>query len=156
MMNFQDNQTSDLKYDGWKQAQSTITFTGNTANSIGDHDGTSDPFTIFSVTGDVLFKLLAVCTTTLQGASAIIAVGDTNNTASIIATTTASNIAAGELWHDATPDAGVEAATVSAEKIIVNGQDILGSIAVANITAGVIRFNCLWKPISRDGLVEGV
>lgn len=143
----------ELKYNGWRQTQKTITFDGGTTNAIGDDGGTNDPFTIFEVTGEVLVKVVGICTTNLAGANATLEVGVVGGTATLIAQSTATDIDAGEIWHDATPDAFVEASSVMAEKIIANGKDIVGTVATADITAGVIRFVCLWKPISSDGKV---
>lgn len=131
----------------------TITFTGGTANSTGDYDGTGDPFTIFTVTGNVLVRVLAVCTTNLAGA-ATLEVGITGDTAEILAQVAdAESIDAGDLWHDATVDSGCETSSVLTEKIIVNGADIIGSIGTANITSGVIDFYCYWQPLSEGASV---
>jgi len=144
---------SDLKWNGWRQTQKDITFAGGTTNAIGDYDGTGDPFTIFTVTGNVLVKVVGICTTDLAG-TATIEVGIVGNTASILAQVSdASSIDAGDIWHDATVDSGVELSSVMAEKIVANGADIVGSIGTANITSGVIRFLCLWKPLDTEGKV---
>jgi len=149
-----DLEYSEAKHNYWRQVEKTITFAGGTANAIGDYDGTGDPFSIFTVTGDVIVKVIGVCTTNLAG-SATIEVGISGNTASILPQVAdASDIDAGEIWHDATVDSGVELSSVMLEKIVVNGADIIGNIGTANITAGVIKFICLWKPLSSDGKVE--
>jgi len=147
---------SDSKHNKWRHAQSTITFDGGTVNAIGDHDGTGDPFTIFTVTGDVIVKVVGVCTTLLDGASGTVEVGTSLDTDAILPTTTATDIDAMEIWHDASPDNSVELSSVLVEEIVAGGDDIIGTVATANITAGVIRFICLWKPLSRDGNVAGV
>lgn len=134
-------------------AEKVITFAGGTANAIGDHDGTGDPFTIFTVTGTVLVKLMGICETDLAGASATLEVGVTGNTAILIAQSTATDIDAGEIWHDATPDAKVEASTVLTEKVIAGGLDIIGTVATANITGGAIRFVCFWYPLTEGSSV---
>ena len=126
----------------------TITFVGGTPNAIGDFDGTGDPFTIFEVEGTVAMKVLAVCSTALEGASATISVGTALTPAGLIASTTATNLIANEIWHDATPDASIELTSVLTEKIV--SQDVIGSIATANITAGVVTFYCYWRPLT-DG-----
>jgi len=149
-----DLKHSDFQYDGWRQIEKEITFDGSTTNAIGDHDGEGNPFDIFTVTGTVRVKVYAVCTTLLAGASATLEVGVTGATAGIIALTTATDIDASEIWHDASPDAGVELSSVVAENIVANGLDIKGEVKTQNITAGVIKFYCLWKPVSRDGKVE--
>lgn len=132
----------------------TITFDGGTENGIGDHDGTGDPFTIFNVTGAVLVKVFGVCTTDLAGATATVEVGVSGSTASLIAQTTATDIDENDIWHDATPDAPIEAYSVATQNIIGNSQDIIGTVATANITAGVIDFYCIYQPLSDGAKIE--
>ena len=132
--------------------EKVMTFAGGTTNDPGDHDGTGDPATLFTVTGTVLMKIFALCEATLVGATATIEVGTAINTAGLIAQTTATNIAINEIWHDATPDASVEASTVVAERIV--NQNVIQTVGTANITSGVIRYIAVWKPISLDGDVS--
>lgn len=133
-------------------ASKTVTFAGGTTNDIGDFDGTGNPATLFNVTGTVRMKLFATCGTNLAGASATLAVGTALSTAGLIASTTATNIAANEIWHDATPDASVELWTVATEKIV--RQNVIQTVGTANITGGVLTYHCIWAPISADGNVE--
>lgn len=151
-----DNNRAVITNQDWSgnYVKKTITFTGGTANSIGDFDGSGNPFTIASVTGSVLVRVLAVCTTNLAGASATLEVGIAGDTAEIIAQSTATDIDAGEIWHDATPDSGCETSSVLAEKLIVNGADIIGTVGTANITAGVIDFYIYWQPLSEGSTVS--
>lgn len=129
-------------------------FAGGTTNARGDFDGTSGTLTLFTVTGDVIVRLLAVCTTTLTiAATATLEVGVSGNTACLIAQTAGDAPDAGEIWHDASPDSGVEASSVLGEKIIVNGADIIETTATANINTGVIKYVCFWQAISSDGNV---
>jgi len=136
------NETQAL---GGQLVSKTITFAGGTTNAIGNHDGTGDPFTIFEVEGTVALKVLAICTTSLEGASATLRVGTALSDAGLIASTTATDIDANEIWHDATPDASVEATSVLTEKIV--SQDVIGTVGTANITSGVITFTAIWKPL---------
>ena len=134
-------------------AEKAITFAGGTTNAIGDHDGTQDPFTIFTVTGTVKVRIFAVVETTLVGA-ATLEVGMVGATAALLAQLAdATVLAAGEIWHDGTPDAFVELATVAPEKIVANSKNIIGTVGTANITAGKLRFICAWYPLSADGKV---
>lgn len=153
MVGSTDLKHSDLKHGALRQVEKEITFVGGTANAIGDYDGTGDPFDIFTVTGTVKIKLYAICSTLLEGGSATIEVGVTGGTALLIAQTTATTIDLNEIWHDATSDSPVELDTVAPEKIVANSLNIIGTTATANITAGVIKFICIWKPITRDGNV---
>jgi len=108
---------------------------------------------LFTVTGTVRVKLLAVCEVNLAGATATLEVGISGATASIIAQTTGTDIVAGEIWHDATPDADIEAATVMADVIIVGGADIIATVGTAALTAGQITFYAWVKEISTGAKV---
>lgn len=139
----------------YKQATSTPSaFAGGTTNARGDIDGTGNPRTLFTVTGTVAMKLLARCTVDLAGASATLEVGTALSTAGLIATTTATDIDANEIWHDASPDASIEAASVLVEKIV--NQNVIETAKVANITAGQIEYTCLWRPITPGATVVGI
>ncbi len=132
-------------------ASKRITFAGGTTNAIGDFDGTGDPFTVFTVTGDVQVMVVGICKTTLVGA-ATLELGVTNNTAAILAQIAdATTLAVNEAWIDATPTLA-EARTPQIHTI-GGGLDIIGNIGTANITAGVIDFYCFWRPLSSDGNV---
>lgn len=147
-----DLKYSDARFNNWRQIEKSITFAGATPNAIGDFDGTGEAHSIFTVTGTVIAKVIALCTTTLTiDATATLEVGTAKNTAGIIAQTAGDAIDVDEIWHDASPDASVETATVNAEKIV--NQDIQGKTATANILTGVIKYICLWKAVSRDGNV---
>jgi hypothetical protein len=76
--------------------------------------------------------------------------GTANNTAALIAQTTGTAIDANEVWQNATPTLEV-GAVLSTAKPIANGADIVLTIATDTITAGVISFYVLWRPLSRDG-----
>ena len=135
------------------KASKRITFIGGTTDAIGDDGGALDPFTIFTVTGDVLAYVIGICKTTLVGA-ATLEVGVTGSTASLIAQVAdATTIAVNEGWHDAT-SVLAEGFTPQVHPI-GGGLDIIGTITTADITAGVIDFYCFWRPLSSDGLVVG-
>lgn len=147
-----DLKHSDLQYNGVRQAEKVITFAGATTDGIGDFDGTGNPFDIFSVTGTVIAKVFALCTTTLEiDATATLETGTALSTAALIALTAGDAIDVNEIWHDAAPDASIELSSILTEKII--SQDVIGTVATANINTGVLKFICLWKPISKDGNV---
>lgn len=149
-------QTSGL-YDLNPPVKKTLAaFTGDTtANSRGDYDGTGASQTLFTVTGDVMVYVLAVCTTDLAG-SGKVEVGVTGNLGGIIAETTATDVDANDIWKAAAPtDVGV-ISTASAPVgpfTIVNGLDILETTTTANITSGQIYYTCIWRPLSPDGSV---
>lgn len=152
----QDASFGPAPLDNFKIVRAEPTaFAGGTTDARGDHDGaTSGVTTIFTVTGDVLVRIIAVCTTLLEGASATLELGVTGNTASLIAQTTATGIDANEIWNDATPVVGVETlANITGPHVIVNGLDIIETTATASITAGQIYYICLYRALSADGNV---
>jgi len=134
-------------------ASKTVTFVGGTANAIGDHDGTGDPATLFTVTGAVSVRVYGVASVAPVGDTATIEVGVAGDTAGLIAQSTATDLAIGDVWLDATPTTKVEAISGLAEKIIGDGLDIILTVGTANITAGVVTFYCLWTPISEGAEV---
>jgi len=130
-------------------------FAGGTTNARGDDCGTSDPLTLFTVTGTVEVKVIGVCTVDLASAGGgTVSVGTAVNNAGIIASTTATAIDASEIWHDATPDSSVEATSGAASwagKIVT--QDIKEYIGTADVTAGQFYYICQWRPLSIGGAV---
>lgn len=113
--------------------------------------------TLFTVTGDVVVRIFAVCKAACTSAGAItVEVGVSGNTAALIAQLAdAKTLIANEVWVDATPTTTLEPvpAGVSAGFIISNGQDIILTPS-GTFTAGTIDFYCSWKPLSVDGKVE--
>lgn len=126
-------------------ATKSITYAALTTGAVGAS-------TLFTVTGDVVVRLFAKCTSDLtSGGSATIEAGISGNTASLIAQTTATGIDSGEIWID-TSAATVEA--LPAQQILVGGTDITQTIATDTLTGGVLTYYCLWTPLSSDGNVE--
>ena len=132
--------------DNWAKASVTKTFTA------ADGSGNIGTVALFTVTGLIEAKLYARCTTSLTAdGAATVEVGVTGSTASLIAQTTATDIDATNIWHDATPDSPVELDSVVTTKIL-NGNIFL-TVATANLTAGVIDFILVYNPLSADGKV---
>lgn len=143
-------------WDIWSYVEKVAptAFVGGTSNARGDKDGTNAAFKLFNVTGDVKLAIIGVCTVTLVGA-ATIKVGTAKSTAGLIAQIAdATDLAVNEIWHDATPDTNIEAVSVAAERFLVNGADIIETVATADITAGNIYYLVGWYPLSFDGKVE--
>lgn len=124
-------------------ASKTITYVELTTGAEG-------ATTLFTVTGDVSVRVFAKCTTSLTGASATLEVGISGNTAALIAQTTGTTIDAGMVWNDASPGS-VQA--LSGQMILIEGTDIIQTIASAPVTAGVLTFYCAWEPISSNGSI---
>ena len=140
-----------LTTDWAMSVDKSVVFAGGTTNDMGDFDGTGNPYTLFTVTGTVLLRILAKCTVNLAGASATLEVGTALSTAGLIALTTATDIDANEIWHDATPDNSIEATTVLAQKIVA--QNVIQTVKTANITSGAITYTALWYPLSSGASV---
>lgn len=146
-----DPQGRPILTTDWAAAvEKLVTFT-NATNDNGDFNGTGNPQTLFTVTGTVLLRILAVCEVDLTSSSGTLEIGSALSTAALIAQTTASAIDANEIWHDATPDNSVEATTVLTQKIV--NQDVVQTVATADISAGRIKYIALWYPLSADGNV---
>jgi hypothetical protein len=144
-----------LDPDRWRLATKSLTFDGGTTNGIGDENGTGDPADLFNVTGQVIARVIAVCTDDLTfDANATIEVGIEGGS-EIIATTdlTVAALTAKEIWHDTTPDSEIEDYAVFEAYVITDGNDITLDCGVANVTGGTIEFYCLWIPLSSDALL---
>lgn len=121
-------------------------FDGATTDARGDEGGTSDPFTLFTVTGDVLVGVFGVCTTDLTGAGNI-SVGITGNLTLFMAAIAATSIDQNEVWMDATPAIGKSIDALS-YFVVGNGVDIVEDITTDTVTAGNIYYVALWKPLT--------
>ena len=150
------NAHAHFTLDSFNVSKVSPTAFTSTLNTRGDFDGTSMPFTLFNVTGDVIVRIYGVCTTTLLSAGGgTISVGVTNNTALLIASTTATNITTtANFWPSATlTDNGGLLTAITASTVLVNSSNIIETIGTADITAGNIYYICMWRPVSHDGLV---
>ena len=108
---------------------------------------------LFTVTGTVIVNVVGVCLVNVaSGAAGNIEVGIAGATGTLIATTVATACVAGEIWHDATPDAEIELSSVVQESIISDGNDIILTPS-AQIDTGTLAFYCFWSALSADGLV---
>ena len=127
------------------KSTTSVTFAAGTTGAV-------DTFSLFTVTGDVLLTIFAVCNTDLtSGGAATIEVGVAGNTAGLIAQTTATDIDDGDVWVDATPGVGVQA--LPGTFIVNDGADVIYTVGTTTITGGVLEFYCLWRPLSSDGNV---
>lgn len=126
-------------------------FNGAVTNARGDEGGTNDPFTLFTVTGDVLAGVFGVCTTDLAGSGSI-SVGITGNLTLFMAALAGTAIDANEVWMDGTPAIGktIDALTFY---VIPNGVDIVEDLSSDTITSGNIYYICLWRPLSPNSSV---
>lgn len=129
----------------------TVAFDGAAGN------GAQGTVALFTVTGDVIVRVVGSCTETLVSASGTIAVGSSGNTAVLLSAVTASALAAGDAFVFGTTPAQIGSlsgtGTAATPYFIVGGADIIATIATADITDGTLVMYCLWSPVSSDGNV---
>ena len=109
--------------------------------------GATGATTLFTVTGVVAVRIFGVVSSADLTGSGTIEVGIAGNTAALLAQTTGTALDVGEIWIDNAP-ATVELLPALS---ILNGTNIIQTIATNTITAGTITYYCLWVPISDDG-----
>lgn len=120
-------------------ALKSVTFAALTTGSAAAHD-------LFTVTGDVLVRVFAVCSADLtSGGAATIEVGIAGNTAALIAQTTATGIDQGEIWVD---NAAATVEALPATQILTEGSDVIYTVGTTTVTGGTMTFYCLWRPLS--------
>ena len=105
---------------------------------------------LFTVTGAVILRLVAICTENLAtGAGATISVGTPAAVAGLIAVTTGVDIDAGDIWFAAAPATVLDTlANSMLEYVIGNGADIQADVLVDDVTDGTIVFNAWWSPLT--------
>lgn len=127
-----------------RRANKTITFDG-AANT-----GAVGAVPIFTVTGEVLIEqIVPYCTVDLVGAGSL-ALGVTGSTALFLAATVGTAIDVGEFLVNTTPVANGVAVPAAFMNIAIT-DNIIGTVSVGTITAGAVRFDVLWRPLSPDG-----
>lgn len=137
----------------------TVTFAGATTDAWGNDGGALDGGALFTVTGLVYVRLVAVCTTDCTGNTSTDEVGITGATAIFMPTTTMTGLDVDEIWlNNATPATYYivgeqQAAADNLPEYMLNGNDIIMTTKTANTTGGVIDFYCIWRPISSDASV---
>lgn len=111
---------------------------------------------LFGVTGLVRMKIIAEVTTTgddSSGNTSTIQLGTANTTNAFIAATEVDDLAAGELWYDATPTTTQDdTSNVELDKT-VNDEDVGYEIAGEAAIDGEIVFHCLWEARNSTGAV---
>ena len=135
-------------------ATKTITFDGTAGK------GAIGNAIWFTVTGSVLIEIIVgfVPAAGLAGATATITLGVEGRTNQFIAATTATLLAAGSIWVDATPDTSAIAIPTALQYTAIiaasaGANDIASQVAVAAVTGGVLRIDIYWRPLSSDGNV---
>ena len=128
----------------------SVTFTGGGTGAA----GTST--VLFTTTGGVfVLAIMAHVRTTLteSAGTPTLALGVINGTSDFIAATTATDLSAGELWVDTSPDADSVALPAAMKDILIQENIACLVGGTNNIDAGVIDFTVLYVPIgSASGL----
>ena len=109
--------------------------------------------TVFTVTGDVIVRIIPVITTDVTSAAAAnIRLGVVGYTDAMIVDSLSTNLDARGIWVDQTPDYEIEPVERIRPYMIMNGNDVIMTLD-AQVDTGVIRFYCFWSPLSSDGAV---
>ena len=135
-----------------RHVRKTVTFTG------GAGAGAVGMVKLFPVTGAVIIeRLVPFCTVDMVSAtsSAEIALTDADDASGPYSTTTASAIDAGFLWDRASGDNGWGFDAVSVGSVFVAYKDVCLKITIEDITAGAMRFDVWYRPITDDGALAG-
>jgi hypothetical protein len=137
----------------------TITFLGGTTDAWGDNGGALDDTALFTVTGLVIARVMAVCKTDLASSNGTLTVGIAGAVSIFLPVETATQIDADQIWvNDAANStyiiAGEEqAAADNLPEYLLYGNDILLEIGTGDITGGVLDFYCQYRPISSDAKI---
>lgn len=121
----------------------------------GAGSGATGSIALFTVTGQVLIlAIVGFCTENLVSAGGgTLALGVTGDTDLFIAATTGTDIDADDIWIDAGPDPNGIALPAACKDVIIT-DNIIGTVATADITDGTIEFYVLWVPLSANGNVS--
>ena len=127
-------------------ATKTITFTG--AASL----GAVGAVPIFTLSGQVLVtRITGFVLTDLAGATATLALGVTGSTSLFIGATTATSmLAAAPIWVSTTPTATAIALPAGVQNFVI-AANIIGTVATAAVSSGVLRIDVEYIPLSAGG-----
>lgn len=111
---------------------------------------------VFTVTGDVMARVAGVVGTAVEadsGNDGTISLGVEDNVAILLPVVVCNetNFAVGDVWADATTTKEGDVLENGGSWVVIgNGEDIEINVLVEDITAGVMKLYCEWKPLS-DG-----
>jgi len=155
---YRDGNSVPIQVDGFLEKR-TVTFAGATADAWGNDGGALDGGVLFTVTGLIKCRLIAVCSTSATGAGSTDEVGIAGATAIFMPTTTMTSLDAGMIWlNNATPATYFivgeeEAAADNLPPYVLNGNDIILTTKTADTDTGVVDFYLIWSPLSDDASV---
>jgi len=138
-----------LTYNNANYLAVTADLTSATWNTVATHE-------LFTVTGLVRMRVVAEVVTTgddTSGNTSTIQLGVEDSTNDWIAATEVDDLAAGEIWADATPtETNGNYSSLVFDKV-VNGKDVGYEIAGEAATDGNIVFHCWWEALNGTGAV---
>lgn len=126
-----------------------ITFAAGTTGAVATHE-------ILTVTGAVRLRIFIECVTTVEGSGSL-QLGVAGTTNAFIASTTGTDLAAGDIWIDATPAETYGnylggSSPVMLDKV-VNALDVGYEVTADTLTAGAVTFHVWWEPLNSTGAV---
>lgn len=121
----------------------------NIAFDGGSGTGAQGAITLFTVTGQVALNVFAICTEDLASSGGTIEVGTATSTAALCSQITATNFDNHESWHDSNQGLGI---VVGGHFHVIN-EDIILTVATADVTDGTVDFYCYWTPLSSGSSV---
>lgn len=124
-----------------------ITFDG-TANK-----GATGTVPLFTITGQALVAIVAVCSTSLVGATATHRVGNATTTNRYQAQVTATNIVAGDTIDLSGEVSAGTAVGTTPNQAALNSESIIATVGTAAITAGVVTYYCFYRELSKNASV---
>lgn len=107
---------------------------------------------VLTVTGLVRVHLWIECTENVAGAGSI-QFGVEGATNGMIASTTGTDLDAGDLWYDASPTTSWDTDGNVVMIYDINGLDIGYEITGAALTDGTLVVHCVWEPLNATGNV---
>lgn len=135
-----------LNYGGVNYVAVPITFAAGTTGAVATHE-------ILTVTGAVRLRMFVECTTSVEGGGSI-QLGVAGATNAFIASTTGTDLDAGDVWYDATPtETYGNFSSLVLDKVIAGGIDVGYEVTVDTLTGGAITFHCWWEALNSTGAV---
>lgn len=110
-------------------------------------------YNLFTVTGDVIVRIIPVVSTTIAAGVTTICLGIAGSTDYMIADTSDGTLTARRIWTDAIPSDEIEATDTIRDYIITDGNDVVMEVKGDNITGGEIIFYCFFTNLSSNGNV---
>ena len=138
-----------IQYNSTNYIAVTADLSSATWNTVATHE-------LFTVTGLVRMKVIAEVTVNgddTSGDTSTIQLGTEDATNGWIAATQVDDLAAGEIWADATPtETNGNYSSLVFDKV-VNAKDVGYEIANEAATAGTIIFHCWYEALNATGAV---